>query len=198
MISLCTFVKNERDCLPHMLSSIEDYVSEIIVVDTGSTDGTQDCARCFTDQVYEIGFTDFGKIRTITAHLASQPWVLMLDADETISRPDLLASLANQTMTNAYAFPRRRWLDLDMKQQTELEAYPDWQVRFFRNTKSFVWKRELHEFFHGTAVLNYKDGPIIEHFHDVWKTPEKLIERKKQYEYLANIAGITVEGGHEL
>lgn len=198
MISLCTFVKNERDALPYMLSSVEDYVSEIIVVDTGSTDGTQECARCFTDRVYEIGFTDFGKIRTITAHLASQPWVLMLDADETISHPELLSNLTNQTLTNAYAFPRRRWLDLEMTKQTELEAYPDWQVRFFRNTKNYIWKRELHEFFHGTAVLNYKDGPIIEHFHDVWKTPQRLLERKEQYSLLAQKAKVTVEGGHEL
>lgn len=198
MITLATFVRNEGNCLSYMLSSVKDYVSEIVVVDTGSTDNTIEIARCFTDKIYQVGFTDFGKIRTLTAHLASQPWVVMLDADETISRPDLLADLTNQTMTNAYAFPRRRWLDLDMKQQAELEAYPDWQVRFFRNTKNFVWKRELHEFFHGTAVLNYKDGPIVEHFHDVWKTPEQLALRRELYTRLASKAGVTVEGGHEL
>jgi glycosyltransferase involved in cell wall biosynthesis len=195
-ISLCTFVKNEAEALPYMIDSVQDYVSEIIIVDTGSTDNTIEVAKRFTNRIYQVGFTDFGKIRTLTSHLASQDWVLMLDADERLSNPEHLDDLVRQSMTAAYAFPRRRWLDLQMVNQTEVEAYPDWQVRLYRNIKSFTWKRELHEYFDGTAVFNYKDGPIIEHFHDVFKTPEKLQERKQQYERLAKIAGVTVEGGH--
>lgn len=200
MISLCTFVKNERHCLPYMLSSVEDYVSEIIVVDTGSTDGTQECARCFTDHVYEIGFTDFGKIRTITSHLATQPWVLMLDADEMLTHPERLKDLIGPSLDerNAFALPRRRWLDLEMTQQTEVEAYPDWQVRLYKNNREYVWKRELHEYFHGTAVHHIDDGPIIEHFQDVFKDDARRKIRDELYSKLAPIAGVHVHGGKEL
>lgn len=196
MISLCSFVKDEIAALPNMIASVKDYVQDIVIVDTGSTDGTLEYAKSITDRVYQVGFTDFGKIRTLTAHLASQSWVLMLDADETLSNPESLKILTGGGY-DAYAFPRKRWLDLEMKDQTELEAYPDWQVRLFRNNKSYIWKRELHEYFHGAAVYHADLGPSINHFHDVWKTPERKIERAEQYFRLAELAGVSPEGGHE-
>ncbi|MGO9139673.1 MAG: glycosyltransferase, partial [Syntrophales bacterium] len=39
-ISLCMIVKNEEACLGRCLKSVCDHVDEIIIVDTGSTDGT--------------------------------------------------------------------------------------------------------------------------------------------------------------
>jgi glycosyltransferase involved in cell wall biosynthesis len=89
-ICLATFVKNEAHCIEHMFKSVVDHVDEIVVVDTGSTDGTQDICKKYVKHIYETPFTDFGKIRTLTMRLATTPWVLMLDADETIERPDLL------------------------------------------------------------------------------------------------------------
>src|SRR4051794_11620290 len=90
MISLCSFVKNEAHCVKGMMDSVSSYVNEIVVVDTGSTDGTVDICKEYGARVYQIGFTDFGKIRTITAHLANEPWVVMLDADERIDKPNRL------------------------------------------------------------------------------------------------------------
>jgi glycosyltransferase involved in cell wall biosynthesis len=199
MISFCTFVKNEAHCLAHMLSSVEDFVQEIVVVDTGSTDGTQDIARCFTNRVYEIGFTDFGKVRTITAHLATQPWVLMLDADETLSHPERLVDLIKMDC-EAFAIPRARWSDLMMTNQTELEAWPDLQVRFFKNNPNYVWRRELHEYFDGAAVhnLDHNYGIWINHFQDVFKDSARKTIRDDLYKKLALLAGVTVEGGFEI
>lgn len=203
-ISLCTFVKNEENCIYNMIKSVGRYVNEIIIVDTGCTDNTIQRAReaCYDISEYpppitviQKDFTNFGDIRTFTAHQATCSWVLMLDADEELSSPGLLRTIINQG-SHAYAFPRRRWLDRNKTQQTELEAYPDWQVRLFKNDKSFVWKRELHEYFHGAAVHHIEQGPVIEHFHDVYKDETRKQERHNLYTYLAELAGVTVEGGH--
>lgn len=196
-ISLCTFVKNEAHCLEHMLAPLKDYVQEIIVVDTGSTDDTLTVARRLATRIYQIGFSNFGAIRTLTAHLAREPWVLMLDADETLSHPERLASLIASEKSEAYAFSRKRWLDLAMTQQTELEAYPDYQVRLFKNNPNYQFKRELHEFFDGTAVVNTSELEI-NHFHDVFKSDEALKSRRELYEKLAAQAKVTIEGGHEV
>lgn len=201
-ISLCTFVKNEENCIASMIASVRRYVDEVIVIDTGSTDQTLNevhraCINTVEFQIWHCDFTNFGQIRTATAHHARRDWVLMLDADERLSKPEMLQDVIAMGH-DAIAFPRRRWLDRAMTQQTELEAYPDWQVRFFKNNKDYVWKRELHEYFDGAAVMNLKRGPIIEHFHDVYKSPERLAERKELYERLAVVAGVTPEGGHEL
>ncbi len=205
-ISLCVFAKNESNCIGNMIASVKDHIDEVVLVDTGSNDLTYITASCAVPvgipfRKYNIGFTNFGEIRTITAHLAQMDWVLMLDADETLSNPEKLADVitaSEVSKINAWSFSRFRWLDLEMTQQTELEAFPDPQVRFFRNDKSFVWKRELHEYFHGATVYHADLGPSINHFHDVYKTSEKKAERKEQYERLAAIAGVTPEGGHAL
>lgn len=203
-ISLATFVKNEESCIWNMIHSVRSYVNEVILVDTGSTDKTIELAKevCSLRKhvelpihIYSIPFTNFGDIRTKTSHLAKMEWILMLDADERLSHPEMLKHVMEQD-SKAFSFPRRRWLDKEMTEQTELEAYPDPQVRFYRNDKSFVWKRELHEYFHGTAVQYIEQGPIIEHLHDVYKTPERLAERSRQYSVLAKLAGVTLEGGH--
>jgi glycosyltransferase involved in cell wall biosynthesis len=76
------FVKNEEKNLRDCIESVRPIVAEIIIVDTGSTDGTVALAKSITDRVYEIPFTDFGSIRTMAAHFADYPWVLMLDGDE--------------------------------------------------------------------------------------------------------------------
>lgn len=199
-ISLCSFVKDEANCIMGMLSSVEQYVDEIVIVDTGSTDYTQDICRKFGARVYEVGFTDFGKIRTLTAHLATEQWVLMLDADEELHNPSGLMDATHNRYkrSDAYAFPRKRWLDLERTKQTEIEAYPDWQVRLFRNNKNYTWKRELHEYFDGTAVEHISIGPTIDHFHDPYKSPEALQKRSELYTRLAAQAGVTIEGGHKL
>lgn len=197
-ISLCTFVKNEAHCIDRMFDSVKPYVKEIIVVDTGSEDGTVKLCKAYGARVYEVGFTDFGKIRTITSHLARQDWVLLMDADEQLDNANLLLEVINNEHSRAYAFPRKRWLDLNKNKQTELEAYPDWQVRLFINDINFSWKRELHEYFDGAAVQHIENGITIDHFHDVWKSPEALQKRSELYTRLATQAGVTIEGGHKV
>jgi glycosyltransferase involved in cell wall biosynthesis len=178
-----------------MIDSVRPYVGEVVVVDTGSTDKTVQLCKDIGARVYQVGFTDFASIRTLTSHLARSKWVLMLDADETLSNPEMLDDIVSNGSMDAYAFPRKRWLDLHMTQQTEIEAYPDYQVRFYKNNPNHVWKRELHEFFHGAAVHQCKDGPIINHFHDVFKSSIRLKERDRLYTKLAQKARVTVEGG---
>lgn len=194
-ISLCCFVKNEAHCIHYMIKSVIDYVDEFIVVDTGSEDNTIEICKIYGARVYKVGFTDFGSIRTLTAHLATKEWVLMLDADEILEKPNKLEDLVVNGDSFAYAFPRKRWLDLSMKNQTELEAYPDWQVRLFKNNKNYIWQRELHENFVGTDIKNIENGPMIHHFQDVLRDEKRKQERKELYEKLAKIAKVTAEGG---
>ncbi len=44
-LSLCMIVKDEIDCLQRCIDSVKDIVDEIVIVDTGSTDGTLDLAK---------------------------------------------------------------------------------------------------------------------------------------------------------
>ncbi len=202
-ISLCLFVKNEEKSLVDCIESALPVVSEIVVVDTGSTDNTVKIAKKYTDRVYTVPFTDFGSIRTITAHLSNMPWVLMLDADERlipkdypkfepllnvpdgVSGDDMELDEEGNVVIDSYALPRRRWADLWMTKQVDKESYPDWQVRLFKNhvnRQKIRFVRRVHERVQGCIkTIHLEDGPTIHHFQNVNKDKTALAARQEMY-----------------
>jgi tetratricopeptide (TPR) repeat protein len=82
-ISACLIVKNEEKVLATCLQSIKDYVDEIIVVDTGSTDRTVAIAESFGARVYHHPWENhFSKHRNQSFGYARGDWILYIDADE--------------------------------------------------------------------------------------------------------------------
>lgn len=88
-LSLCMIVKNEEGRLAQCLESVRGAVDEIVILDTGSTDGTKEIAGRYTDRVYDYGWEDdFAKARNASFSLASKPFILWLDADDVIDPPE--------------------------------------------------------------------------------------------------------------
>ncbi len=82
-ISLCMIVKNEEKYLEECLASVQGLVGEMVVVDTGSSDGTVEIARKFGARVYHYTWqNDFAAARNFALSQCSLPWILYLDADE--------------------------------------------------------------------------------------------------------------------
>src|SRR5690606_22915077 len=82
-ISLCMIVRNEERVLDRCLSSVNNLVDEIILVDTGSTDNTQEIAKKYTKNIYHFEWiNDFSAARNFAADKATGEWILVLDADE--------------------------------------------------------------------------------------------------------------------
>lgn len=91
-ISVCMIVRNEAKTLPRCLSSLQGLYRELIVVDTGSSDSTVSVARsfgakleCFTGCNDKAGWiVDFALARNTALRLATQAWILQIDADEVL------------------------------------------------------------------------------------------------------------------
>ena len=82
-ISCCMIVKNEERFLEKCLMSVKDYVDEIVIVDTGSTDNTVDIARRFTDKIYFHPWENsFSKARNQALGYATGDWIFQIDGDE--------------------------------------------------------------------------------------------------------------------
>jgi tetratricopeptide (TPR) repeat protein len=82
-VGLSMIVKNEAETLRHCLQSVSGVVSQIVIADTGSTDGTVDIAREFGATVISVPWeSHFANARNAALKLMETEWVLVLDADE--------------------------------------------------------------------------------------------------------------------
>lgn len=69
-ISLCMIVKNEEEVLADCLSSVQDIVDEMIIVDTGSTDQTKEIAHSFQQRYWILnGCSILQKHVTLLSHM---------------------------------------------------------------------------------------------------------------------------------
>lgn len=103
--------KNEAHCIRNAIESVKGIVSEIILVDTGSTDGTQDIAKQLGAKVIEdVWKDDFAYHRNQSIEAASGDWILVLDADEVISsRNHNLIKTLIQSKNTCYLLTQRHY-----------------------------------------------------------------------------------------
>ncbi len=88
-VTLAMIVKNEEKHLPECLASMKDYVDEIVIVDTGSTDRTIEIAKSFGAKVYEHPWEDsFAIARNHAISHVETPWLIQMDADEVMFTKD--------------------------------------------------------------------------------------------------------------
>ena len=88
LISACLIVRDEAEMLPDCVASIRQVADEIVVVDTGSTDGTPAVARRAGARVCGFAWCDdFAAARNAAMDRARGRWILQIDADERLVAP---------------------------------------------------------------------------------------------------------------
>ncbi len=145
-LSLCMIVKNESDLLERCLTSARPFVDEIVVVDTGSGDGTQVIARRHADVYREIAWPgSFSDARNFSLDQASGSHILILDGDEYIDDADAPAwqRLRDQSMADGVAaalLPVHNLFGADSLLRSERM----WQERVYRNTPEIRYMGKVH------------------------------------------------------
>lgn len=134
---------NEADRLPACLASVA-WAAEIIVVDAGSSDGTLAVAREFGARTIEQRGPTIARQRNAAIEVATQPWVLAVDADERCTpelRESISAAIAAPTVDAYRVHMRNRYLGAPMERGG---WGSDRHVRLFRS--SLRWRElRVHE-----------------------------------------------------
>ncbi|MDR1194791.1 MAG: glycosyltransferase family 2 protein, partial [Peptococcaceae bacterium] len=146
-ISACWITKNEEKNIALSINSVKAIADELIVVDTGSTDGTVQIARDLGARIETFAWIgDFSAARNYALSFASGDIFFFLDADEYFSpamAPEDLPFLAAAFQARNADVIRTRFVDLD--QTTGKGKGATSAVRIFSNRKGLRYYNKIHE-----------------------------------------------------
>ena len=180
-LSAVLITRNAAAVLAPCLESLA-FADEIVVVDSGSSDGTAEIAGRYGARLVQKEWLGFGRQKQFAVEQARNDWVLCLDADETVS-PRLAASIQAALaapVSPVYRMPRRnrflgRWL-------SHGEGYPDWSPRLF-NRMNARWSDDLvHEKVLYAVTPGTLQGDLM---HDSSDDLTAYLERQNRYTTLA-------------
>lgn len=142
-VSAVLIVKNEEVMLPACLRSLSN-LEEVIVLDTGSKDGTCEVARHVGGnvRVIEGEYTwedDFSKARNKAQEYASGEWIFVIDADEELS-PTGTEEIRNAIKDHPETLVFNCWVQ--NKNNTSKHTSP----RLYRNNPDVRWAGSVHNY----------------------------------------------------
>lgn len=181
-VSVVVNTLNEEKNLQRAINSIKGLADDIVVVDMKSTDSTVKVAKDLGARVYEhrrVGYVE--PARNYAISKSTGDWILILDADETVSSGLLakLREISQKSKSTYFRIPRKninfgKWMK-------HSRWWPDYNIRFFKKG-SVVWNNEIH-----SIPLTYGKGedlPAEEQYalvHQNYSTIEDYLERLNRY-----------------
>lgn len=181
-VSVAIITKDEERNIRPCLASVQ-WADEIVVVDAGSKDKTQQICAAYGAKVFVEEWQGFGRQKNIALDKAKNEWILNLDADERVT-PELAAEIAEvlkeETKLNGFYIPRKnffgsRWI-------RHGGWYPDYNLRLFRKSKGRFQERQVHE----KVVLEGKAGYLRNPLeHRTYNSLKDFLQRQDLYSDLA-------------
>src|SRR6476620_259263 len=108
-ISTIVITLNEERNLPRCLASVRAFSREIVVVDSGSTDGTLTTASAAGARVIPQAWMDYGRQKQLALEQERSSGVFSSDADEEVA-PELAAEIGRLDFAaDGYFVGRRVW-----------------------------------------------------------------------------------------
>ena len=171
-ISAYVIAFNEADKIEAAVSSVL-WADEVILCDSGSTDGTAEIAQKLGARVVQIPFKGFGDLRNRAITACTGDWIFSLDSDERCTgeaRDEILALLQGDPPHDLYFVPRRNWL---MGRWIKSGGwYPNYrQPQLFKRGAMSYTLEPVHEGYmsHSQRGLGYLRHPI-------WQVPFRNFE----------------------
>ena len=198
MLSIAIITFNEEGNIKDCLESVR-WADEIVVVDSGSTDRTQEICRQYTDKVFTLEWTGFADTKQKAVNLTTHPWVFVLDADERVTKelkdeilniikdeypspiplPDISGEGA-RGRGDGYYVPRKNYF---AKKWIKHGGWrPDYTLRLFKKEKGSFEPREVHEAIMINGSTGYLKNPLK---HYTYKNIADYLKRMERYSTLA-------------
>ncbi len=176
-LSVIIITKNEAHDIRQTLDTVR-WADEIIVLDSGSTDGTPEICREYTDKVFITDWPGFGPQKNRALAYATGDWVLSIDADERVSgelRHEITTAMI-QSQYSAY------WIPCVSTFCGKLIKHGAWRsdrmVRFFKRDGARFSDDLVHEKIIVSGKFGSFTAPL---WHDTYRDLNEMLEKINRY-----------------
>lgn len=148
LLSIVMMIKNEENYLNKTLKALlplmNNINSELVILDTGSTDNSIEIARKYTDKIYNAKWNDnFSDMRNKSISYSSGDWILVIDADEELIECDKLIAFFNSKLYKKY---NSASVELKSFSTEDEKTYSIGKLpRLFKNDSEFRYEGSIHE-----------------------------------------------------
>lgn len=180
-LSAFIICQNESDRIERCLASLQGWADQIVVLDSGSTDGTQDIVRRYTPLLVETDWPGYGPQRNRALAHCSHDWVLSIDADEWLSdelKASIDAALSEPDLRATVL--KLPWRTHFLGRQMRFGRYSTPQAKMFRREGTRFRDHQVHESLLMTLprIERVVRGPL---HHDSWRSFEHAQQKHLKY-----------------
>ena len=184
-LSVVIITHNEERNIERCLESLSGIASEVIVVDSGSTDGTESICRQYGARFVHHDWEGFSCQKNFAETLATGDWILSLDADEQVGEVlfDSIIELLGKGPHEGEVYSMNRLTNFCGHWIRHCGWYPDTKVRLWQRGTA-RWEGDVHEqlvFSKPVKTLQLK-GDLL---HYSYYTLDELATRQAHYYQLA-------------
>src|SRR3989338_2932658 len=186
LLSVAMITFNEERIIEKTLSAIHNWVDEIVVVDSFSTDKTTEILEYFNVNLYREKWQGYSMQKNLAISKCNGSWILVLDADEVVSgvlRKEILESIKKPGKNLGFAIKRKFYLGKRWVRHGGY--YPDYQLRLFKSNSGAHFKpREVHESISLNGNIGELQNPLEHYAHLNLKAFNKALDK---YAELASV-----------
>jgi glycosyltransferase involved in cell wall biosynthesis len=179
-LSVIIIAKNEARDIGGCIRSVKGLAGEIIVLDSGSTDGTQQLCRELGVMVHEtVGWPGFGPQKNRALDKAAGDWILSLDADERASdelKGEIEKLLRDGSDYDGFQMPRKSSFCGEFMMHSGW--WPDYNIRLVKRGRGRFNDSLVHEKIEVAGGVGTLGGPIV---HLSVATLEESLEKLNAY-----------------
>ena len=159
-ISLCMIIKNEEEVIGRCLSTVHEFVDEIIIVDTGSSDKSKEIVKQYTDKIIDFKWIDdFSAARNASFSQATMDYIMWLDADDILLESDVNAfmKLKEELDPSIDMVMMKYNVAFDEEGNPTLSYFRE---RLMKRSMNYQWVSPIHEVITPLGNIEYSNIAI--------------------------------------
>lgn len=184
-LSAVIITKNEADNISRALSSLKGITDDIVVIDSGSVDSTVEICLGFGARVYTRTWEGYSSAKNYGNSIALNPWILSIDADESVSdelRSSILKNIPHDLPVER-VYSMNRITNYCGKWIRHSGWYPDTKIRIWHRDFGH-WQGDIHEVlrFSGSPEKIHLKGDLL---HYSFPTRDDYLTQRENFTNLA-------------